>query len=191
MDLNKLREIYTNKLYTDIELVFYNDTHKVTIYAHKAILASSCEFCKMFDFGADITTTKIFVKNPDLARDIVNSFYGIETNSTTYTKWQYILEMFKMRDFFCLNNDVQLLHNLTVDPEGFDLFLEVASQFDMVKDRKLLKKLNKICWKNMIWRDLTNHLLKYYKKNLIELFLVVLIQISNYGTLTMAFYYIL
>ncbi len=144
MDSNKLRDFLTNKRYTDIELVFSNSTHQITMGAHKAILASSCQyFGKMFNFNGDITTTKIIVDEPNIAYDIILSFYGINSNSSNYPEWQYILEIFKTRQFFCLDNDVSKLYGLVVPPEGFDLLLEVASQFDIMTDRKLLRSIKK------------------------------------------------
>ncbi len=142
MDPNKLHEIYTLQMYTDIELIFYNDTYQVTMRAHKNILAISCDyFRKLFDFNTDNATTKIFIKEPAIAHDIIDSFYGIESKSTTYPEWRYVLEMFKTRDFFCLDNDVSKLYDLSVPSEGFDLFLEVASQFDIATDQKLIKSI--------------------------------------------------
>ncbi len=151
MDQNKLREIYTSQIYTDIELIFYNGTHQVTLCAHKAILAVSCDyFRKMFNFNADITSTKILVDKPDIAHDVVASFYGINSNSSNYPTWQHTLEIFKTRHFFCLDNDVSKLYDIAIPSEGFDLFLEVASRFDIATYRKLLTNIKKISLKNMI-----------------------------------------
>ncbi len=129
---------------TDIELIFSNNKRQVTIHAHKNILASSCDyFRKMFNFNGNITTTKIIVDEPHIARDIIHSFYGIDRNSSNYPKWRYILEVFKTRQFFCLDNDVGKLYDLSVPSDGFDLFLEVASQFDIVNDQQLIRNIKR------------------------------------------------
>ncbi len=144
MDLNKLRDFFTSQTYTDIELVFSNGTQQVTVQAHKLVLASGCDyFHKMFNFNRDITTTKIIVDEPNVAYDVIASFYGINSNSKNYPEWRHVLEIFKTRQFFCLYNDVSVLYDLDVPSDGFDLFLEVASQFDIVTDHKLLRSIRR------------------------------------------------
>ncbi len=144
MELNKPGYFLTNKKFIDIELIFSNGTHQVALAAHKFVLASNCEyFNKMFNCNGDITTTAIIVDEPDVARDVILSFYGIKSNSKNYPKWRYILEVLKTRHFFCLDNDVNKLYNLIVPTEGSDLFLEVASQFDIATDQKLIKSIKR------------------------------------------------
>ncbi len=144
MDQNKIHEIYNSQINTDVELIFSNNMHQVTMHVHKNILTDHSDyFRKMFDFNKDITTAKIFVDEPTIAHDIICSFYGIDYNSTNYPEWQHTLKVFKMRQYFCLDNDVSKLYNLNVPSEGFDLFLEVASQFDVATDRKLLKSIKR------------------------------------------------
>ncbi len=142
MDLNKLRNLLMCREYTDIELVFSNGTQEVIVHANKIILASSCDyFYKLFNFNKNVSSVRIVVDVPEIVRDIVLSFYGINTNSSNHPEWRYVLEVFKTRHFFCLDNDVSKLYNLSVPLEGFDLFLEVASQFDISTDRKLIKTI--------------------------------------------------
>ncbi len=94
MDLDKLRDLLVQKIFTDIELIFSNGTDQVTIHAHKNILAISCDyFHKMFHFNKDITTTRIIVDKPDIAGDVVASFYGINNISPNYPEWRHILEV--------------------------------------------------------------------------------------------------
>ncbi len=144
MELIKLRDPLINKKFTDIKLIFSNNTCQVTVGANKIILVSNCKyFEKMFNFNGDITTTTIIVDEPEIALDIMLSFYGIKSNSKNYPEWRHILEVFKTRQFFYLDNDVSKLYNLSVPSEGFDLFLEVASQFDIAIDHKLLKNIKR------------------------------------------------
>ena len=49
----------------------------------------------------------------------------------------------KCRDYFCLDNDVTLLYDLTIQPEGFDLFMDVVNNFDFISDIKLMEAVRK------------------------------------------------
>ena len=51
---------------------------------------------------------------------------------------QHLLETFKCRDFFCLENEKSLLYNLKVPVDGFDLLLEVVSIFDFMDDHDIM-----------------------------------------------------
>jgi WD40 repeat protein len=80
--------------------------------------------------------------NAKVAHDVILSLYNHpvgKINSTT----KYLLEMFKCRSFFCLDNDVKLLYNLDISKEEFDLFMHVVEEFDLVNDEYLLKTIKK------------------------------------------------
>ena len=98
----------------------------ISIHAHRNILVSSCNyFMKLFTFNSNINQNKFILKvdNAKITKDLIYSFYGKEIE---YPDNRYLLEMFKCRDFFCLDNDVKKLYNLKIHPDDFDLFLEIV-----------------------------------------------------------------
>lgn len=136
-------EDMTNKKYTDIQIILCNNNDHINIFAHKIILAnSSSYFDKLFNFGTEKNQKeiKITVDNIKIAHDLILSFYGKEI---IYSDWKYILEMFKCRSFFCLQNDSSLLYDMKVPIEGFDLLLNIMDEFDVFKDDKLIMALKK------------------------------------------------
>jgi hypothetical protein len=80
------------------------------------------------------------VSDAQIAYDIVLRFYGIEARNP---EWKYVLETFKCRDYFALDNDITKLYNLTVPEEGFDLLLDVLKLYDIMNDRKLIRLIKK------------------------------------------------
>ncbi len=109
---------------------------------------------------------KYWSKKPDIARDIVAYFYGIKNTSHNYPEWRYILEVFKIRQFFCLDNDVSILYDLSVPSEGFDLFLEIVSQFDIATDRKLLTSIKRNLPEKYDLGKLSNSFIELLQKTL-------------------------
>jgi hypothetical protein len=97
----------------------------ITIYSDDAIHFSSQKIT-------------IQVCNAKIAHNVILSFYGMQTNLYGFPDWQWLLESFKCRDYFCLHNDVSQLYNIVVPDHGFDLLLEVAEMFDICCDTKLM-----------------------------------------------------
>ncbi len=48
MNYNKLQYFLSQKIHTDIELVFSNKVYQVVMNANKIILASCCDYLKTF-----------------------------------------------------------------------------------------------------------------------------------------------
>ena len=137
-----------NNLFTDVELVLDDNKEPISIHAHQNILASKCDyFTKLFTFNSNTHQNKFILKvdNAKIVKDLIYSFYGKEIE---YPDNRYLLEMFKCRDFFCLNNDVTKLYNLKIHPDDFDLFLEIVDKFEYNNDFRLIKTI-----KNNIPKD--------------------------------------
>ena len=134
------------KLYqdiTDIEIILVDPSNTLSIHAHKHILGcSSTYFHNLFCFGKEKTQSsiRIEVDNAKIAHDVIISFYGQKINSAPDSK--YLLEMFKCRNFFCLDNDVKLLYNIKVSTEEFNLLMRVVEEFD-VNDKQLMSTIKK------------------------------------------------
>ena len=112
---------FINNLFTDVELILDDNKDPISIHVHRNILASSCGyFMKLFTFNSNINQNKFILKvdNAKITKDLIYSLYGKEIE---YPDNRYLLEMFKCRDFFCLDNDVKKLYNLKIHPDDFDL----------------------------------------------------------------------
>jgi hypothetical protein len=109
------------------------------------LVRSSNYFAKLLNFAREKYESRvtICVSNSKIAYDIILSFYDTKVNSHDRNNWKYLLETFKCRDYFCLNNDVHLLYDLEVQPKGFALLLEIADHFYFVKDRELVETIKK------------------------------------------------
>jgi hypothetical protein len=102
-------------------------------------------FYNLFTFGdgKNKSVFEIIVDDAKVSCDIILSFYGIKINSTNYPDWKYHLKTFINRDFFSLSNDVSLLYDFGVPPDGFDLLLDTIELFDFVGDVKLIRTIKK------------------------------------------------
>ena len=177
--INNLYLLLINNLFTDVELILDDNKEPISIYAHRNILASSCNyFMKLFTFNSNINQNKFILKvdNAKITKDLIYSFYGKEIE---YPYNRYLLEMFKCRDFFCLDNDVKKLYNLKLHPDDFDLFLEIVDKFDYNNDFQLIKTI-----KNNIPKDYDDSLMyEINEKMKMDLRIVsgALIVLSKYG----------
>ena len=139
--INNLYLLLVNNLFTDVELILDDNKDPISIHVHRNILASSCGyFMKLFTFNSNINQNKFILKvdNAKITKDLIYSLYGKEIE---YPDNRYLLEMFKCRDFFCLDNDVTKLYNLKIHPDDFDLFLEIVDKFDYNNDYQLIRTI--------------------------------------------------
>ena len=94
-----------NNLFIDAELILDDNKEPLSIHVHRNILASNCDyFMKLFTFNSNINQNKFIIKvdNAKVTKDLNYSFHVKEIE---YPNNRCLLEMFKCRDFFCLNND--------------------------------------------------------------------------------------
>jgi len=158
-----LQEDLDNRLFTDMELTFVDSSCSRSITCHRNILASVPYFYKLFTTFADSLAQKEFVVHVDdaaIAHDFVLSLYQLESRAD-YPSWLHTLKTMKLRDFFCLDLDASQLYNLVVPDEGFELLIEVVKLFklaDVIKDRKLTRKLRKILPAELIATNFTQEL---------------------------------
>jgi len=133
-----------DKFYTDAKIKFIDDFASVSIDVHRVVLAMSSEFFdKLFHFNK-FDSYDIFVPNITCAIDIVNEFYG--SNKNDIIDWTNTLDYVKCRNFFGLTIDMELLRNLVVPSDGFELYLNTIEQllftFDVVvKDQALVRAI--------------------------------------------------
>jgi len=143
--MGKLRQYIINNIPTDIEIILFNSHDTINIQSHKCILGCYFDyFHNLFNFGKEKnqSSVRIEVSNTKAARDLILSFNKQKINSTCY-ETKYLLEMFKCRRFFCLDNDVTLLYDIEVSSEDFNLFMEVIDEFDFINDKRLMYAIKK------------------------------------------------
>lgn len=127
----------------NIELTLNDNTGLIRIIVDKKILINNSDyFRRMFDFGMEKNQTKITINvdNRKIAYDLVMSFYG---NKIDYQDISDQLTMAKCRSYFGLKNDPKLLYDIIVKEEDFGLFLEVAGEYDIVSNQKLMMVIKK------------------------------------------------
>ena len=131
--------------FSDVNLILEDPSKTINMNLHKIILAYSSEyFYKLFLFGEHENNYKIKVGDADVARNLIESFYGTESSIPNYPKWKYILEIFRLKNYFFIENNVRELYGLDVPAEGFDLLVEVLMPYDLSTDARLLRLLKKI-----------------------------------------------
>ena len=145
MFIKNLQKDLIDKIYTDVEIIFVDQTNTSNLYVHKVILASSSQyFDKMFTFGKENGQTQItiYVDNVVAARTSILSIYEL-IDADYLSNVKNLLEIFKCNNFFCINNDKKKLYNIKVPQEDFNLFLEILQEFDFLNDINLLSTLKK------------------------------------------------
>ncbi len=127
--MDKLYEDITAKKFTNVEIILVDSNDTLILNLHKCILAcSSTYFNNLFNFGIEKNSSsiKIEVGDAKIAHDLILSFYNQKINSTMYSDTKYLLEMFKCRSYFCLDNDVTLLYNIKIPTEEFELLIHLG-----------------------------------------------------------------
>jgi WD40 repeat protein len=115
-------------LFTDLSLILTDGTSTLTMNVHKIILYLSCPYFEklLTNFREkDATHITIEVENIYVAYDIIMAFYNQKTNLANLPYWEHLLTEFKCRDFFGFRLDSELLSDLKVPDEGFELLLDI------------------------------------------------------------------
>ena len=144
MDFDKLYQLAKENIFTDLSLILTDDSNKININVHKNILYSSCVYFEKLLTNMkekDANNIIIHVPNAYIAHDIILSFYNQKTNIANYPVWKYILESVKCYDFFGIEYDSNLIHDLKIPEEGFELLLDVIEIVGY--NEKTIKLLNK------------------------------------------------
>lgn len=132
--LNKLYQYAQNRMLTDVQIELTDDhaTNPVVLNLHKIILCVHSEYFRaMFlnDGFQDCHLPRISVHVPHVAVccDIINSFYGVETNCQNLSQTEHILWTFICNDFLRIPIFIDRLVPLTdILPVHFDLLLTVV-----------------------------------------------------------------
>lgn len=140
MNFEDLYSLVKNNLYVDLILILKDDQNEteIVINLHKNILFSNCiYFKKLLTSCKEKILNKIYIKVPNVyvAHDIIMSFYKHDVNKGNLPKWKHVLESIKCYDYFGLEFNIrQLLHNLDIPEEGFELLLEVINLIEIEED---------------------------------------------------------
>lgn len=130
----KLQDYIALHYPSDIEIILVDaDGGAYCIHTHKCILGSKIlYFHNLFRFGKESSqkSIRINVSNAIVAYDLIMESIENKPNSIERAP-KYLLERFKCRQYFCLNNDAKLLHNIKIEPDDFELLLEVIEQFEL------------------------------------------------------------
>jgi WD40 repeat protein len=129
MNYVKIYDPMTENLLSDLSLTLIDSTDQFTMNVHKIILYLSCPYfekllinCKE-KYDSQIT---IKIENIYVAYDIIMLFYNQKTNLANLPNWEHLLTEFKCRDFFGFPLNPELLVDLIVPNEGFELLLDVV-----------------------------------------------------------------
>ncbi len=79
---------------------------------------SSDYFDKLFNFDSNKnkSTFDIVVPNAIISNDIILSFYDPKYINLNNYDWKNLLDYYKCKHFFCLDNDYALLEKMIVPP---------------------------------------------------------------------------
>lgn len=128
--MGKLYQHIINNFPTDIEINLVDSHSFVKINSHKCVLGCYFEyFKKMFNFPKEKNQSliKIEVPNAKVAGDIITLLNKIDIAQQSA---QYILDLFRCRRFFCLENDPKLLYKIKIEAKHFQLFMDRPRQGD-------------------------------------------------------------
>ena len=144
MNSDRLYYHVKEKLFVDLTLTLIDATNEITIDVHKVILSSGCiYFEKLLTNCKEKNSNNITINVPNtyVSYDIIMSFYNQKTNVGDLPAWEHLLESYKCYDFFGLDFGPELLFNLEVPAEGFELLLEVVELVGYNENmRKLINK---------------------------------------------------
>ncbi|AKI80561.1 putative BTB/POZ domain-containing protein [Acanthamoeba polyphaga mimivirus] len=128
MDHNKLYQLLIDDKFFDVVIELIDDEGCLSINAHKIVLCASCEyFEKLFTLFREKNQSKITIKVPNryVVRDIIIGFYGKNIQSCI-NDWKYQLDLVVCRDFLGLKIDGDMIKNIIVPLEGFELLIKVV-----------------------------------------------------------------
>jgi WD40 repeat protein len=156
--------LFQEQLFIDITLTLCDGINELCMSLHKTILYMSSEYFKklLTSFKErtlnDITIT---VPNAYAAYDCIMSFYGQVTNSGNFSKWNHALELYRCKNYFCLENDPEMLYGLNVPIDGFDLLLDVTESIYPNKSRMRIieNNLSSECDLSKLSKELLKELL--------------------------------
>ena len=131
MDSIKLKEIFDNKLFSDLELILSDDEGCITMNIHKNILYLNSEYFEiLLTKFKDHSSNKISINVPSrfASYDVIASFYKLNTNLGQYAEDVHILWKIKCHDYFQTKYDhlIKALWNVKVSSEDFDLLMDVV-----------------------------------------------------------------
>lgn len=128
------------KEFTDVELSIRDQENKIIFSAHKIILASTSPyFRKMFTFNKGMDKITMNVDNSTIMHQIILSLYGIKNKDIDTKHWYYKLQKIKSYQYLLIEYPVYKLYNLKVPAEGFDLLLQILNQYNLSKNKGLVK----------------------------------------------------
>ena len=131
MDSTKLKEIFDNKLFSDLELILSDDEGCITINVNKIVLYVNSEYFEiLLTKFKNHSSNKISINVPNrfASYDVIASFYKFNTNLGQYVKDVHILWKIKCHDYFQTKYDhlIEALWDVKVSPEDFDLLMDVV-----------------------------------------------------------------
>lgn len=148
-----------------IKLTICDANSKIIIDVDKNILKKlSPYFDKLFTFGSEKFQSEITINvaNSVIARDVILSRGNDNDN------WKYLLETFRCKNYFGIDNDVSKLYDLLVPAEGFDFLLQVIEELNCLSDDKIIGTVKKNIPENYDLKNISTELInamiskKYY-----------------------------
>lgn len=150
--MSEFFEFYSNGHFTDLTLELYDQTtyidKPIEIHVHKIIISAKCLFFKtmlLSNFAeASSSVIKCTVPDAKITSDIIVGFYGgTEINQTNYPSWKYILLKQFCLHFLGLPIEINMVKNLSIPTEGFELLLDVIDMigYDDFMVQKILDNL--------------------------------------------------
>lgn len=143
MNLDFAHNDMITQKYTDAKIIIRDDLQTIELFVHKIILASNSPyFDTMFMFNTSQKEFAINVVDAFVMHDLIMSFYGQNKKSSEHPRWLYNINKYKARDFLCMPPDLNLLYNLQIPAQGFEMLLEILERFDLSEDKKLIELIH-------------------------------------------------
>jgi len=134
--------------FTDVKIILADSEETVELNLHRNILAFNSKFFyKLFVFDRSKRSFIVRIDDVEIAKSILMLMYGLHTE-LFHPPWLLSLLTIKCQNYFLMDTDPNILYNLTVPAEGFDLLLETIQPYDLRKDPRLLFMLKQNLPKN-------------------------------------------
>lgn len=138
-----LKKMYETRCGSDVIITLKDDNETITMYLHKCILSSACDFFgKMFDFQKNDSYT-LNVRHARSMSDLIKSFYYHAEQEANLTDWLFILESCIARNYLCMPVDVTHFCQLRIPSEGFDFLLHVISACNFPHDKNIIRMVRR------------------------------------------------
>jgi len=138
---NNLVRCLSNQLEPDLLLTLTDTINERTMKLHRIILKNACPyFAGMFEHFYESTAKEITMTVPNVLVmcDIINEFYGDNTNLAQYSEAEHLMEKIRCYDFLGLDFDWNSFNLKQLSPDYFNALIKIANVMNVINEKHLI-----------------------------------------------------